>query len=1146
MPGGVILGDGVRRIGPYAVEAELGHGGTATVFRVRDLRASAQEDLRPSGDLPTSDPAVCALKLLGSLHGDEAGLARFRREFRTLSRLSHPNVLRVLESGVEDGRPWFSMELIDGEDLRALLPQWAALEPNDRFGRVQAVIIQAARALSYVHERGLVHRDVSPGNLVMAHDGTIKLMDFGLVSDGASEEELHGTVAYLAPERIRGEAFDGRADLYALGVVLYQLLTGKKPFQAHTPQGIMERHLHEAPKPPHELDPLVPDVLDRACLRLLAKDPAARFASANHLLHVLGDVEPTVHEGRWPPRLVGRTSYRAWLQDALDDIAAGRQGGALVLTGGPGSGKTRLLNMAEHWASRRGLLVARGRGQPHARPFGAVAAWYEALRDGAESAELRAVFEGSATDVRLERYPVLSAFRELVVRRAPCVLLLDEAQHAAAATRDLIEYVVRNTVELADLAVVVVIAIEGDGEGPIPLLAGCRTAQRIHLPPLVPAEVEELVLGLVPEGPIATALGRRLHAETGGVPTLIAEMLRGLVDEGVLLREGHRWRATIPAEALAERRLPLPDSLRAALAERLTPLDPVARDVARVVALARRALDLDTLADAIGGDESRVYDAVSHLVDAEILLERRSGEVDQVELAHYRLSDVLVDELSEEERRAWHRRLGELLELQHRHARFRVVDELAWHFEQAALPPKAYAYLLEAARKHLGGSSYEEGLYHLERARRMEVEARPLMLLDEADRRLANLHMDRARALFHLGQWDRALEASVEASKLADLVRDPQLISQAALEQGRVLRNMSRLDEAEQLLERALSAADEAGIPALRLFPLYHLAALRWSHNNLEAAERLWSEALSLAREQEEPAAEAQVYNGLGILAFCRGQSAEARRLWERSAELFDRLGMVESLAVARVNLVELYKLTGQLAKALRMADRTVARARELRHSHGIALGLTWRSRVLLTLGRHDEARRNAQEALRLSMEIGAKDEQVLGLRTVVELLLASGMGRFALARVEGLLELLRVADTEGVLPQVRAAQARCLIARGDAAGAARVLESSAGEASFPHIQVRAELEAAVAWRELGRPELARPHLERLLSVARLASFRLYEMAAWQELERVSDDEAERADCHGKAVALQRTVAGSLERADAESFATVGAGAGRR
>ncbi|HMV69320.1 MAG TPA: tetratricopeptide repeat protein, partial [Myxococcota bacterium] len=573
--------------------------------------------------------------------------------------------------------------------------------------------------------------------------------------------------------------------------------------------------------------------------------------------------------------------------------------------------------------------------------------------------------------------------------------------------------------------------------------------------------------------------------------------------------------------------------------ERLRPLDPVARDVARVVALARRALDLDTLIPlfrAVGGDEAVVLDAVGVLVDADILVERRAGDVDQVELAHYRLSDLLIEELGAEERCAWHRRLGELLERQHRHERYRVVDELAWHFEQADLPPKAYAYLLEAARKHMSGSSYEEGLYHLERAQRMEVGARPLMLLDEADRRLATLYLERTRALYHLGRWDRALESAVEAWSLAELVRDPALSSQVAYERGHVLRSQARLDEAEEALQRALDEAGEAGIPALRLFPLYNLAALRWSQGNLEAAESLWSQALSLAREQEDHAAEAQVYNGLGILGLCRGQSSEARRLWERSAELYDRLGMVEALAVTRSNLVELYKLTGDLGRALRLADRSVARAREVRHTLGIALGLSWRARVLRVLGRYDEARRNADEALRLANEIGARDEQILGLRTMIEIQLAAGSGRFAVARAEHLLDLLRAGDSEGVLPQVRASYARCLAARGDHAEAVRVLESAGVEEAFPHVQVRAELESAVAWRELGRPERARPHLDRLLAVTKLASFRLYELAALQELARISDRPEEVAASRARGVDILRAVTSGLDRADRDSF----------
>ncbi len=1130
----MVEGETQPRIGSYAVERELGRGGMGEVFLVRDVVTGA----------------VRALKLLRSVQGDAAALQRFRREFRAMSRLTHPNVLRVHDSGVHEGRPWFAMDFIEGVELRVLVREWAELEPSDRFPRVISVLVQTARALAYIHERGIVHHDVSCTNLMVTPDGTVKLMDFGLAVVQRDEldaaDAVFGTVAYMAPEQIRGEPVDARSDLYALGVVLYQLLTGRKPFQAHTVQAFVDRHLHEAPKPPRELDPLVPELLEQVCLRLLAKSASERYASANHVLGVLGDVEDGRVNERWPPRLVGRGHYRSWLRGVLDDVASRRTGGAALIHGGPGSGKTRLLELAELRAERLGLPVLRGTARAHDRPFGAFMAMWPDLRDAEVGPELLAVFEPTEHELRRERYPVIAAFRDLVARRAPCVLLLDNMHEADGGSRDLVEFLVRNAVVLAELPIVVIVAWETLREERGPLLVGVRGLEIVACDPFQRAEVEELVVGLVSGGPSAVALARRLYDETGGAPGHIADMLRGLVEDGVIRREGSRWRLNLSLEAITEQRLPLPDSLRALLADRLQPLPALARDLARTVALTRRGVELDVLLGVTDGPEAEVLQALGALLDAGVLLEERRLGVERVDLSHDRFRDLLLDELSADERRARHQRLGERLERDHRDALGPVVEDLAWHFEQAGLPPKGYAYLVETARKHLTQSSFEEGVQHLDRAAKMEVLARPLMVLDEADRRLAALLLERGRAHFHLGRWELARADVSAAAELARLVRDPALVARAATEQGKVLRNLSEMSEAERLFETALAAADASGQAALRLTPLYHLAALRWARGDLAGADKQWTDALALAREVGDETAEAQVYNGLGILAFCRGQSAGARQLLERSAELFDRVGMVETLAVTRANLIELYKLMGQLNKALRLADRTVARSREVQHRHGVALGLVWRARVIEVLGRHDEARRNAQEGLQIAIDLGTKEEQVLGLRTLVQIQLATGNARFASARVDHLIALLAESDVEGVLPQVRAMQARCLIARGEAAAARAILGDLNTQAQFPHIQVRADLEAAIALRELGEPAAARGFLMRALDAARSASFRLAEMAALQELIRVTDNEAERADWRAKAASHARMITSGLERADGALFDTEGAGAGKR
>ncbi|MCB9797890.1 MAG: serine/threonine protein kinase, partial [Alphaproteobacteria bacterium] len=173
-------------IGPYIVRGVLGRGGMAVVLEVEH---------RPTGE-------TRALKIL---HGDAGGaeaLQRFSAEFRTLSQLDHPNITKVYESGLWRSRAWFAMERLEGQTLRQAIESWRGLPPADRFTKAEWVLRQVAEALAYVHDRGLVHRDVTPGNVMLAPDGSAKLMDFGVVhtpgTDLTTVGEMVGTVAYIA------------------------------------------------------------------------------------------------------------------------------------------------------------------------------------------------------------------------------------------------------------------------------------------------------------------------------------------------------------------------------------------------------------------------------------------------------------------------------------------------------------------------------------------------------------------------------------------------------------------------------------------------------------------------------------------------------------------------------------------------------------------------------------------------------------------------------------------------------------------------------------------------------------------------------------------------------------------------------------
>jgi hypothetical protein len=272
-PGIIRDPDGVERFGEYRLLERLGRGGMASVYKA-ERRGE-----------------ICALKRpLRALLEEPQFLERFVREAEIGRTLHHPNIVRILERGEVAGVPYFTMELVEGETLQARLKRAGPLEPRGAAG----LIAQVAEALDYAHLKGVVHRDLKPSNIMVESDGTARVMDYGIARarrfDGLTVTGAFlGTPEYVAPEAIEGQGTDARSDLYSLGVVFYETLTGARPFAADTPFAVLRRHLTEPPAPPTSLRPGVPAELERIVLRLLKKLPEERYAGAEELVGELRD-----------------------------------------------------------------------------------------------------------------------------------------------------------------------------------------------------------------------------------------------------------------------------------------------------------------------------------------------------------------------------------------------------------------------------------------------------------------------------------------------------------------------------------------------------------------------------------------------------------------------------------------------------------------------------------------------------------------------------------------------------------------------------------------------------------------------------------------------------------------------------------------
>ncbi|MFM8999313.1 MAG: Stk1 family PASTA domain-containing Ser/Thr kinase [Actinomycetota bacterium] len=259
----------------YRVERELGRGGMAKVYRGTDTVLG-----RP-----------VAIKLLATQYAEDADfVARFRREAQAAARLNHPNLVGVYDTGTDEGVHFIVMEYVEGRTLADFLEGGGRVAP----GRAAEIADLVLRALQAAHAQGVIHRDIKPANIMITPAGEVKVTDFGIARLSSGTETLAatsavlGTASYLAPEQARSEPVDGRADLYALGCVLYEMVTGRPPFTGDSAVSVASKHVLEIPEPPSALNRDVSADLEAVILRALAKDPQDRYATADEMRRDLG------------------------------------------------------------------------------------------------------------------------------------------------------------------------------------------------------------------------------------------------------------------------------------------------------------------------------------------------------------------------------------------------------------------------------------------------------------------------------------------------------------------------------------------------------------------------------------------------------------------------------------------------------------------------------------------------------------------------------------------------------------------------------------------------------------------------------------------------------------------------------------------
>ncbi len=1095
--GGLELKPG-SRIGAYVFLREVGRGGMARVLLAKD----------------PSDKLV-ALKVLKP-NRLRQGRMRFKREFRALSKINHPNVVRVEAYGDLHGHPYIAMEFVDGPDLHKLIRSFRGWDQEKRWRRCEEILVDLCRALAAVHRRGLVHRDLKPSNILITSDGLCKLTDFGIVKDLDPTRDpnqsttLVGTWAYASPEQCQGHAIDQRSDLYSLGVILFAMLTSKRPFVANDLHGYLELHRDRPAPAPRDVNPRVPEHLDEVCRKLLQKRKSDRYQNAQEVLYRLEAEErvpmPSPSDG-WEPPLVGRALEVEALGDAISSLTAGR-GGVVMLDGEDGTGKSRMLDVAIDQARPLGFRFHADEFRKETPVFSVLLRTLRAVTRDVPNmpAELLTDIEGFAsgsTTLRDARYRLYDAAREalrLALQEGPFVIALDDLHEAQPREIHLLGTLVRGLIASDKLPLLLVVSMRhkasaaadafADGEAldlePISILVGQLSRQ----------DLATLVFGLVGESLGARLLAQRLHKETEGNAYFVSEFIRALMSKGMITARGSGWTLSVEHNEIATGHLEIPIGVRQMLKGRLEAITSDDRSVLQVLAVAGREVDIDVLLDVLDADEDVILDALDRLLAAGIIRERRSGEDLYHTVVHRTFNDLVYRDL-EAERRAWlHRRMAETLELHYAENPL-ALEIVGEHYRRAGDAGRAYRYLVAAARRLAERSLMHEAWTLSQRAGGLEASAADDLDPDAFRQyRRDNLAV-RAQVHYNRAEWAEAETSYRVVLQLAEEDANPQQACEARLRLATVLRRRDKLTACRRFAEQALEAARRLHYRTGVAEALHCMAALAWGQGNLDECERLANEGLLVAQGSQLADQRAELLLALTAAQATRGHLASATSGLTEAEGIFRELRSKRPRCLALANIAELLTWQGEPLQARQRARIAVDLARDLDYKLGLVVAGRAMAVAALDLGLYEEAERGLASSIRLAQDIDLPEEILACHVALQQLHLERGNTPAARRHGEAGLRVAERRDPERYRPLLLAhlARARALDAADEASTLAAEARAMLAETPVPR-RIQVALALALAWSQMGDLEQARAMARRVLQMAGSRGFRLISLEA--------------------------------------------------
>ncbi len=1020
-----------------------------------------------------------ALKIIRrSAADDETALDRLLREATLASALNHPNIVTIYETGTVETDRYIAMELVDGVTLRELASGGMPLS------RIVAIARQISEALAVAHASQIVHRDIKPENVMVRPDGYVKLLDFGLArvqpdpyGDGqtvpgptASQTEagmILGTIGYMAPEQARGEPVTAEADVFSLGVLLYELVTGRHPFVAASQLGTLHALLWETPEPPSFVNPELPRALDQLILEAMQKDQRLRpgaseimyrlaVAHDSHIATALSEVTVAPRRHAVSTNVVGREQELDAMNHEFERAQRGKAR-LVAISGEAGVGKTTLVEAFVSHLDERGEPVRVGRGRCSERLAGTEAylpvlealdslqrneslgslsrliralapSWYSQLMppsDNDSSAARLAAETASGSQERLKRE--IAALLEEVGRIQPVILWFDDVHWADPSTTDLIGYLARR-LDSTRLMIVTTVRPSELAQARHPFLSLkldllARGLCREIVPSYLDESAVERYIALqFPEHAFPPGFGHLIHQRTEGNPLFMSDVLRDLRRRQTIHQRDGRWVITEPLSSVARE---LPESVRSLIQRKLDALDEIDRRLLSAASVQGMDFDSAVVAAALQMDEEEVETRLERL-ERDFALVRFVRELEacdrtltlQYRFAHHMYQNACFDALRATRKVALSRAIANRLVQRYGEQPCDCLANIAVLFEVARDNVRAAEYWNRAAQA-------AARLYAHDECARLAKRGLSLLEQEPASpaRSAAELALQMTYGLaiktskgYAVADAGRAYRRALELSREVD---DPARVVPALIGLSAHHIVAGEIRDAHAIAVEMMALFERLGDPHLQMIgewslgaALFHGGELEDSHQHLERSLTLYDPHFHAARVWQ---------TGIEPGIFCRCELS--RTLTLRGYPDSGLTAVQEAVAAARaldhpqpLAFALLFEIFAHLARrSPRDVQRTYEQLAIVCHSHGIAQELHWAAplvgRAFIELGDLNRGLRVLQEGL------AAHNETRSALLRPYYLVLLSGAllraGLFSRAQ-EALDDSRRMADATG------------------------------------------------------------------------------------------------------------------------------------